>query len=41
MSKYEEKRDKFKDAVQRLVEAIADLFYKTQHKEKMPLAVEY
>lgn len=24
-----------------LVEAIADLFYKTQHKEKMPLAVEY
>ncbi len=24
MSKYEEKRDKFKDAVQRLVEAIAD-----------------
>ena len=23
-----------------LVEAIADLFYKTQHKEKMPLAVE-
>ena len=26
---------------QTLVEAIADLFYKTQHKEKMPLAVEY
>ena len=24
-----------------LVEAIDDLFYKTQHKEKMPLAVEY
>lgn len=24
-----------------LVEAIADLFYKTQHKEKRPLAVEY